>query len=79
MKNKNEIIRFQSVVEKDRIKNSESFRDLILDDVTKILTDYFECNEKPELEIMKTNGKYVVKIVLTATNLRPFGILPKNE
>ena len=77
MKDKKDIIRFQNVIEKDRIKNSESYKELIVCDIIKILKDYFEYNEEPELEIVKEKGKYLVKLILTATNLRPIGFLPK--
>ena len=78
IKNKNEIIRLQNVLEKDRVKSNENFRELIIDDVTKILSDYFDYKEKPELEIKKEDGKFIVKIILTATSIRSFGFLPKN-
>ncbi|MBQ8427386.1 MAG: hypothetical protein IJX16_06490 [Clostridia bacterium] len=78
IKNKNEIIRLQNVLEKDRVKSNENFRELIIDDVTKILSDYFDYKEKPELEINKEDGKFIVKIILTATSIRSFGFLPKN-
>ncbi len=77
MKDKKDIIRFQNVIEKDRIKNSESYKEIIVCDIIKILKDYFEYNEEPELEIVKEKGKYLVKFILTATNLRPIGFLPK--
>lgn len=77
-KNKAEMVRLQNVLERDRVKSNENFKELIIDDVAKILSDYFDYKEKPELEISKGNGKFNVKITLTATNLRTFGFLPKS-
>lgn len=71
-KNNKEIARLRNLIEHDRINCYENFNDLIVNDIDKVLMDYFEYNGKPILEINKESGNIEVKIILSATNCKWF-------
>ena len=40
--NQNELLRLQSVIENDRLSVGNGFNDLLINDLTKLLKDYFD-------------------------------------
>ena len=46
---KNELIRLQSLIENDRLKLCGSFEDLLLSDLDKLLKEYFDYKNLPEV------------------------------
>jgi hypothetical protein len=79
MKNdKNEIIRIQNMIENERLNFNENINDIMISDLDKVLRDFFDYKQKPQIEIKKHKGEIEVKILISAVNFRPLGYLPKN-
>lgn len=76
-KGKKDIIRLQNVIELDRLGGELNFNELIVKDLTKVLSDYFEIKSLPILEIVKDRGEFLIKIKLTAVDIKRFGFISK--
>jgi len=77
MKNK-ELIRLQSVIENDRINCIDNFTELLLKDLRKILSDYFDFDNDIMIEINKQDRFYNVIISLKTLRIKNFKTLQKN-
>ena len=77
-KNKSELIRLQNLIENDRLLMGDNFQDLIVSDLHKILSDYFEYRGLPIIKINKNAKKLNVVITLEALAVKNFLVLPKN-
>ena len=75
--NQNELLRLQSVIENDRLSMGKGFNDLLINDLTKLLKDYFDFSNNIEVEINKIKGEYSVNFSLIASRIKTFNILPK--
>ena len=71
-KNKNEIVRLQSLIENDRISTGDNFINLILSDLTLLLRQYFDFKENVVLNIERSGAEYTVQINLTASRIKKF-------
>jgi hypothetical protein len=76
-KEKKEIVRLQNVIELDRFGGELNFNELIVKDLSKVLSDYFEFKGLPVLEIIKDRGEFLIKIKLTAVDVKRFGFISK--
>lgn len=76
-KEKLELMRLQTMIESDRINVSENFNELIINDVSKIFSDYFDYKGRPTLDIVKKGDKLRVVVSVTATRVRSFGVIAK--
>ena len=77
-KNDNELLRIQSLIENDRLNTAQNFYDLIISDLHKILSDYFEYRGVPNLKISKCGKNICVEIGLLASAIKNFITIPKN-
>ena len=75
--NQNELLRLQSVIENDRLSVGNGFNDLLINDLTKLLKDYFDFSNNIEVEITKSKGEYIVSFSLIASRIKTFNFLPK--
>ena len=75
---KNELVRVQTLIESDRLCAGENFINLIESDVSKLLKDFFDFNNGPQLNIEKYGGKLKVEIVLLADRIKNFNCLIKD-
>ncbi len=75
--NQNELLRLQSVIENDRLSVGNGFNDLLINDLTKLLKDYFDFSNNIEVEITKSKGEYIVTFSLIASRIKTFNFLPK--
>ena len=71
-RNKNEIVRLQSLIENDRINTSDNFIRLIVSDLDKLLREYFDFKDLPTLSIDRNGRDFIVQINLTATRIKKF-------
>ncbi len=76
---KNELMRVKNLLENDRNMLKDNFDYLILKDVKNALSEYFEFEENPKLEIFKQKGKYQISINLTAIKVKTFISLPEEN
>ena len=78
-KKTNELLRMETLINSDRMKNSDDFNELLTADVDRVLRDYFDYKGYPELTVIKNGGAYAVKITLAANGIRAFSSLPPEE
>lgn len=76
-KDKNELIRLQSLIENDRVNTGDDFIGLVISDAEKLLKDYFDFNTPVKLDIIKHGDKYKVQFYCLATRIKNFGIVPR--
>ena len=71
MKNK-EIIRVQNVIESDRLNVGKGFSDLFIEDIIKLVKDYFDLESLPSLNILKDRQGYKIEISFFVSRIKPF-------
>ena len=71
MKNK-EIIRVQNVIESDRLNVGKGFSDLFIEDIIKLVKDYFDLESSPSLNILKDRQGYKIEISFFVSRIKPF-------
>jgi hypothetical protein len=76
-KSKRDLVRVQGVIDSGRGGVSNDFNNVLIKDLDKILRDYFDYKEFPELKICKNGSKFCVEITLIALNLKTFGFIAK--
>ncbi len=76
-KDKKELMRVQSIIENDRLNMGDNFEELVIIDIHKVLSDYFDYRGLPCVKIAKTANKLNVEIFISADSVKPFGVLPK--
>ncbi len=76
-KHKAELARIKTLIDSDRMSTGDSFGDLIISDLSKLLNDYFDFRQSPSLSITKEGDGFRVNISLYATRIKNFGTLPK--
>ncbi len=67
--------RLKSVIEKDRLIISDEVIKLIEYDLNNLLANYFNLDNKAELEMQATKSNYEITIKCTANSVKPFGII----
>lgn len=77
-KKNNQIERLENVIQYDRLTVNENFYNLFLDDLNKILMDYFEFSDKPIVNFYKKGSKYNLEIHLEARRMLFFNAMPKD-
>ena len=77
-KEKGELIRLQSLIESNRLNNLDNFEELLLNDLHKLLSDYFDFNNMPTLKLLKDGNVIEVKISLVAKSIKNFFSLSIN-
>lgn len=70
-------MRIQSLIENDRLSIGENFEELILNDIDKVLTDFFVYDGSPKLSIEKIGDRFKVDISILSSRIKTFGVLPK--
>ena len=76
MKSKNSLLRVETLINNDRMKNSDGFLDLLTEDLNRVLKDYFDYNGYPVVDVVKSGGVFSVNVSLTARGIRTFSSLP---
>ncbi len=73
---KTELSRLQTLIESDRLSVGDAFCDLVTNDLTRLLSEYFDLNGVPSIEILKCGDKLSVNLKATATRLKTFVSVP---
>ncbi len=76
---KAEMERVKRILENDRVVSGDSFKELLVCDLNKLLSDYFEFRSPPEPVLTKCGDKVKVEITLFATRIKTFGFLPQEN
>ena len=75
-KGKGELVRLQSLIEADRLNVCDCFEELLLSDLHKLLSDYFDYSGTPCLSIRREGGSILVEIKLSVLSLKTFSSIP---
>ena len=75
-KNKNELVRVQTMIECDRLNAGDDFIELVERDVGVLFKDYFDFNDTPRLTIEKSNNKLKVEVLVFADRIKNFSKIP---
>ena len=75
---KNEIVRVQSVLEKDRLSIAGGVGELLISDLEKLLKDYFDFSKEIEYSITKEKSEYRVNIALLVNRVKPLNTIIKD-
>ena len=73
---KNSLMRMETLINNDRMKNSDSFLELLTEDVDKVLKEYFDYKNCPIVDVVKSGKGFSVNISLNAQSIRTFFRLP---
>ncbi len=76
-KNKNQLLRLQTLIENDRITTGENFSEMLISDVDKLLRDYFDFSLSPNLTMEKGSNGYFVNISINASRIKNFANIQK--
>lgn len=76
--NKNQLLRFQTMLENDRVVVANNFVQLVCLDMEKVLKEYFDFRVSPQLMLQKVGSEYEVKINLRAKRIKNFANIPKS-
>ena len=77
MKKKNlELMRVQNVIENDRLSLGDGFEKLFINDLTKLLNDYFEIASPPNFNVNKTSKGYFVNFEFNVQSIKNVNYLP---
>ena len=76
-KNKNQLLRLQTLIENDRITTGENFSEMLVCDVDKLLRDYFDFSLSPTISMEKSNNGYLVNISINALRIKSFANIQK--
>ena len=67
--------RASEVLQSGKSALTESCKQLIIKDVTKKLSEYFEVKDLPSMEIVCENGVYSVRLSFQAERVKKFNVL----
>ena len=76
-KNKNQLLRLQTLIENDRIMAGDNFSEMLINDISKLLKDYFDFRLSPILNMEKTRDGYLVNISINASRIKNFASVQK--
>ena len=76
---KNELMRIQTVLEKDRLNVGKGFNELLSNDLNKLLKDYFDFSKDVIVEIIKDKGGYKLFIELEIVRVKGLNSMSKEN
>ncbi len=79
MKNSLEVSRIKGIIENDRLSINEGFHTLILNDLTNLLSDFFELKNLPSIEIRRENEAINITVCATALRIKSVSFLPNEQ
>mgnify|MGYP003305846322 CR=1 FL=1 len=67
--------RANGVIQADKSVMTEGCKQLVIKDVAKKLSEYFELNGMPQMEIVCERGVYEVRLCFQAERVKKFNVL----
>lgn len=74
---KNELMRVQTLIEKDRINTKDDFFELVVSDTDKLLKDYFDYKDLPKIAVSKVGNRYKIELSILVDRVKNFTTIPK--
>ena len=75
-KKREDLGRFKALIENDRLSGGEKFSDLLVADLKRVLSDYFELSDSPKVIIEKNGRTLCVAITFSSQGVKPFVSIP---
>jgi hypothetical protein len=72
-----DLIRIKSMLERDNYNVTDNFSKLLVNDLTKVLGEYFEFIIDPSFEIKKKGELIFINLVVKSESVKSFESLPK--
>jgi hypothetical protein len=72
-----DLIRIKSMLERDKYNVTDNFSKLLVNDLTKVLGEYFEFIIDPSFEIKKKGELIFINLVVKSESVKSFESLPK--
>ena len=72
---RNVYARVDNVIQSDKTVMTEGCKQLVLKDLAKKLSEYFELNDLPKMEIVCERGVYQVRLSFQAERVKKFNVL----
>ena len=72
-----DVTTIENIISDDRMNMSGNFKELLITDLEKVLTDYFDLTCDPILNVTKNEGRYIVTVECCALRVKLFGTIPK--
>ena len=73
----NEIVRIQNAIENDRLSIGAGFEELLINDLSKVLREYFEFTSQPQLIFEKNIDGFKMSLSLKVARVRALNFIPK--
>jgi hypothetical protein len=71
-----QLIRVQSILEGDRLSVGDSFSKLVINDLARVLNDYFDYLGEPIMKVEKCGDRLKVEFSIFASRIKTFESLP---
>lgn len=75
-KKREDLGRFKALIENDRLNGGEKFSDLLVGDLKRLLSDYFELSDCPKVIMEKKGQLLCVAITFSSQGIKPFVSIP---
>lgn len=72
-----QLLRLQAMIESDRVVTSDNFMELVSNDLSNLLKDYFDYKNVPQISIIKNGNGYELRINLQVLRIKNFASIPK--
>ncbi len=71
-KKRNDLLRLQTIIEKDRLTVNSDFANLLSEDLKDIFTDYMDFDGKVNVTIERVGADFKVRATVVAKRLKAF-------
>ena len=78
-RDKNELLRLQTMIENDRVNLGDNFLQLVENDIVKLLKDYFDFSAVPILALERENHGYSLCFNLRVSRIKNFANTQKES
>lgn len=78
-KKRNELLRLQSVIEKDRLTVGDDFAELLSEDLSEIFADYMDYDGKIKVTVTRIGSDFKVEACVVAKRLKSFMPIKKDN
>ena len=78
-KKRNELLRLQSIIERDRLTVGNDFANLLAEDLAEIFADYMDYDGKVNVTVSRSGSDFKVEATITAKRLKAFYPIKKDN
>lgn len=73
-----ELVRIKNMLERDNYNVSDNFTKLLISDLTKVLSEYFEYSIVPSFEFKKKGEVVFINLIIKSDGVKSFETIPKD-